>query len=84
MPAKQQGYEVRKLEQLFAAEPDRLTRLSFEVAGLSPPDVVARLLDRKIVATTTPYSPTYARLATGLMNDPDEVDTVLREVRALA
>ena len=34
MPAKQQGYEVRKLEQLFAAEPDRLTRLSFEVAGL--------------------------------------------------
>jgi selenocysteine lyase/cysteine desulfurase len=56
----------------------------FEVAGISPAGVVARLLDRKIVATTTPYSPTYARLAAGLMNDPDEVDVVLREVRALA
>jgi selenocysteine lyase/cysteine desulfurase len=56
----------------------------FEVAGLPPSGVVARLLDRKIVATTTPYSPTYARLAAGLMNDPDEVDAVLREVRALA
>jgi selenocysteine lyase/cysteine desulfurase len=56
----------------------------FEVAGLPPSGVVSRLLDRKIVATTTPYSPTYARLAAGLMNDPDEVDTVLREVWALA
>jgi len=34
MPAKQQQYAVRKLDELFAAEPDRLTRLSFEVAGL--------------------------------------------------
>jgi isopenicillin-N epimerase len=56
----------------------------FDVAGFSPAGVVARLLDRKIVATTTPYSPTYARLAAGLMNDSHDVDTVLREVRALA
>ena len=56
----------------------------FDVAGLSPDAVVARLLDRRIVATTTPYSPSYARLAPGLMNSPEEVETVLREVRALA
>ena len=56
----------------------------FEVAGLAPDAVVARLLDRRIIATTTPYSPSYARLAAGLMNGPDEVETVLREVRALA
>jgi isopenicillin-N epimerase len=56
----------------------------FEVAGLAPDTVVARLLERRIVATTTPYSPSYARLAAGLMNNPDEVETVLREVRALA
>jgi isopenicillin-N epimerase len=56
----------------------------FEIAGLSPEAVVARLLDRRIVATTTPYSPSYARLAAGLMNNPDEVELVLREVRALA
>ena len=56
----------------------------FEVAGLSPDAVVARLLDRRIVATTTPYTPSYARLAPGLMNSPEEVETVLREVHALA
>jgi selenocysteine lyase/cysteine desulfurase len=56
----------------------------FDVAGLAPDAVVARLLERRIVATTTPYSPSYARLAAGLMNSPDEVETVLREVRALA
>jgi selenocysteine lyase/cysteine desulfurase len=56
----------------------------FDVAGLAPDAVVARLLGRRIVATTTPYSPSYARLAAGLMNSPDEVETVLREVRALA
>ncbi len=56
----------------------------FEVAGLRPDAVVDRLRARQIVATTTPYSPSYARLAAGLMNTPDEVETVLREVRALA
>ena len=55
----------------------------FEVAGLAPDAVVARLLDRRIVATTTPYNPSYARLAPGIMNSPEEVETVLREVRAL-
>lgn len=56
----------------------------FEVAGLSPEAVVERLRERQIVATTTPYSPSYTRLAAGILNAPDEVDTVLREVRALA
>lgn len=56
----------------------------FDVAGLRPDVVVERLRARRIVATTTPYQPSYARLAPGLLNTPDEVETVLREVRALA
>jgi selenocysteine lyase/cysteine desulfurase len=56
----------------------------FEVAGLAPRAVVQRLRDRNVIATTTPYSPSYARLAAGLLNTPDEVDRALREVRALA
>lgn len=55
----------------------------FEVAGLSPQAAVDRLHERKIIATVTPYATPYARLAAGLMNTPDEVDAVLREVRAL-
>jgi len=56
----------------------------FDVAGLRPDAAVARLNARHIIATTTPYSPSYARLAAGLLTTPDEVETVLREVRALA
>jgi isopenicillin-N epimerase len=56
----------------------------FSVRGLSPPEVVARLRARRIVATVTPYATSYARLAPGLLNTPAEVDAVLRAVRGLA
>ena len=56
----------------------------FEVAGLSAQGVVDRLHASGIVATVTPYATTYARLAPGLLNSPEEVDQVLGAVRALA
>jgi selenocysteine lyase/cysteine desulfurase len=56
----------------------------FDVAGMAPRAAVQRLRERHIVATTTPYTPSYARLAAGLLNSPEEVDQVLHEVRALA
>ncbi len=56
----------------------------FDVAGLRPDAVVARLRERGIIATTTPYSPSYARLAAGLLNTPEEIEAVLREIRALS
>ncbi|GLH73234.1 class V aminotransferase [Geothrix limicola] len=56
----------------------------FEVAGHSPAAVVKALLDKRIVASTSPYAITYARLSAGLMNTPEEVDQALVAVRALA
>ena len=56
----------------------------FEVAGLSPQGVVDRLHAAGIVATVTPYATSYARLAPGLLNSPEEVDQVLAAIRALA
>jgi selenocysteine lyase/cysteine desulfurase len=55
----------------------------FSVDRLSPGAVVAALRRRRIVATETPYSPSYPRLAPGLLNTPGEVDRVLAAVRAL-
>lgn len=55
----------------------------FEVEGLTPRDVVWRLRERRIIASQTPYSPTYARLAPGLLNTPEDVDTAIREVAAI-
>jgi len=56
----------------------------FEVEGQQPRDVVKKLLARKIIASTSPYAVSYARLAAGLMNTPEEVDRAVAAVRALA
>ena len=58
--------------------------VAFEVEGVAPENVVKRLLERRIVASTSPYRVTYARLAPSLVNTPAEVETALREVHALA
>ena len=58
--------------------------VAFEVAGLKPEQVVAKLLEKDIVASTSPYRVSYARLSAGLMNDEQEVDAALRAVRGLA
>ena len=55
----------------------------FDVRGLSPERVVRRLRERRVIATETPYSPSHARLATGLLNTPAEVDAVVRAIRSL-
>ena len=56
----------------------------FEVKGLTPHEVVERLKARRIVASTSPYKVTYARVCAGIMVSPDEVETALREIRALS
>jgi selenocysteine lyase/cysteine desulfurase len=56
----------------------------FDLDRLSPPEAVRRLRERAIVATVTPYARQHARLAAGIFNRPDEVETVLGAVRELA
>lgn len=56
----------------------------FEVAGMSPSRVVTELRERGIVASVTPYTTQYARMAPGVLNSPAEIETVLKEVHALS
>jgi selenocysteine lyase/cysteine desulfurase len=56
----------------------------FEVEGQKPNQIVKKLLARKIIASTSPYRVSYARLSAGLMNTPDEVDQAVAAVRAAA
>ena len=58
--------------------------VAFEIDGMGPTDIVKQLLARRIVASTSPYAISYARLAPSLVNTPAEVDEALRAVRALA
>src|SRR5213075_2513165 len=55
----------------------------FEVRGLAPGQVVARLAEKKLRTTTSPYKVSYARVSAGIMNKPEEIDVVLREIKAL-
>ena len=58
--------------------------VAFEVEGLKPEEVVKQLLARNIVASTSPYAITYARLAPSLVNTPEEVDKAVRAVREIS
>jgi isopenicillin-N epimerase len=55
----------------------------FEVAGVKPDQVVARLTEKRFRTTTSPYKLSYARVSAGVMNTPAEIDAVLREIREL-
>jgi isopenicillin-N epimerase len=55
----------------------------FDVAGLSPDTVVRRLRERRIVATVTPYSPSYVRVAPSILNTPAEIRRTLDVIRGL-
>jgi selenocysteine lyase/cysteine desulfurase len=56
----------------------------FEIAGMNEGEVVRRLMERRIVASTSPYRTSYARLAPSLVNDEHEVDQVVQAVREVA
>ncbi|HEX8155619.1 MAG TPA: aminotransferase class V-fold PLP-dependent enzyme [Thermoanaerobaculia bacterium] len=59
--------------------------VTFDVKGMTAPQVVQRLLERdKILASTTPYRVSYARIAFGIQNDEAEVEKTLRAIRALS
>jgi isopenicillin-N epimerase len=57
--------------------------ITFEVDGLTPAQVVKKLHEKRIVASSTPYATSYARLAPGLINAPADIDRALAEIRAL-
>jgi isopenicillin-N epimerase len=55
----------------------------FDVRGIRAEEVVKRLRQQKIIASTTPYRTSYARVACGIVNSPEEVDKTLRAIRQL-
>ena len=58
--------------------------IAFEVDRIAPKDVVKMLLERRIIASASPYKVSYARLAPSLVNTPEEVDAAVAAVRAIA
>jgi isopenicillin-N epimerase len=71
--------------QLYTPRDENLSAgmVCFDVKGMNPQQVVKRLLDQRIAASTTPYRISYARVACSIVNTPQEVDAVLRAIRQL-
>lgn len=56
----------------------------FDIAGMTQVEVAERLLQKKIIASTTPYAVSYARVAAGVANSEEDIERTLRSVRELA
>jgi selenocysteine lyase/cysteine desulfurase len=55
----------------------------FDVEGMKAAEVVRRLHEKRVLASTSPYRDSCARVAPSLMNTPAEIETALRHIRAL-
>jgi selenocysteine lyase/cysteine desulfurase len=55
----------------------------FDVDGRDPSDVVARLAERRIVASVTPYARRHVRLGPGIVNSLEDIDAAVRAVASL-
>ncbi|MCR5879233.1 aminotransferase class V-fold PLP-dependent enzyme [Phenylobacterium sp. J367] len=58
--------------------------VSFDVAGMSANQAVAKLREWKILASVAPYARPHVRLTPSIRNSPQEVDFALQAVRAMA
>jgi selenocysteine lyase/cysteine desulfurase len=57
--------------------------IAFEIEGQSANDTVHKLHAKKVVASSSPYKISKARLAPSLVNDEREVEAALRAVREI-
>ncbi len=81
-----EGLGTQRRVKLHTPRGSRLSAgiVCFEVESVTPEEIVKRLLQRRIVASTSPYNPTYARLAGSLLNTPEEVDAAVEAVGEIA
>ena len=56
----------------------------FDVAGMSAENVVQKLHSKGIIMSNTPYRTSHARFAPSLLNNEQEIESALAEIRALA
>jgi isopenicillin-N epimerase len=56
----------------------------FEMKGVNAEEVAKRLAARKVRTNSSPYKVSYARVSAGVMNSHEDIETGLREVRALS
>lgn len=81
-----EGLAKMRHVKLYTPRGNRLSSglICFDVDGMKSEEVVKRLLEKRVIASTAPYKNSYARIAPSLLNTPEEIETTLRHIRALA
>lgn len=81
-----EGLAKMKHIKLYTPRGSKLSSglICFDVEGMKAESVVKRLLEKRIVASTSPYKISYARVAPSLLNTPEEIETTLQAIRNLA
>jgi isopenicillin-N epimerase len=79
------GLAQNKRVKLYTPRSSELSAgiVCFDVDGLQPNEVVKKLLAKNIIASTTPYGKSYARLAAGIMNSEADVKTAVRAIEQI-
>jgi selenocysteine lyase/cysteine desulfurase len=69
--------------RLYTPRAERLSAgiICFDVRGMGPPEVVERLRAKRIIATATPYVPSYARVSPSILNTQGEIQKTLDVLR---
>ncbi|HEY3429138.1 MAG TPA: aminotransferase class V-fold PLP-dependent enzyme [Cyclobacteriaceae bacterium] len=77
--------EMKKVKLLTPIDPVLSSGINcFEVEGKTPEQVRLKLLEKKILASTTPYKEVHARLTPSVINTEEEVQACLNVLKELA
>jgi selenocysteine lyase/cysteine desulfurase len=81
-----EGLEKMRHVTLYTPQSSELSSglVCFDVAGMSAGNVVKKLHSKGIIMSSTPYRNSYARFAPSLINNEQEIEKALSEIRALA
>jgi selenocysteine lyase/cysteine desulfurase len=79
---------LAKMSHVHLYTPDS-TQLSsglvcFDVDGMKPDKVVKTLHSKGIIMSSTPYRNSFARFAPSLLNNEQEIEMALAQIKALA
>jgi selenocysteine lyase/cysteine desulfurase len=80
-----EGLAKMKNVKLYTPRGNKLSAglICFDVEGMRPAAVVQKLLEKRVIASQSPYGISYARIAPSLLNTPEEIETTLGYIRAL-
>ncbi|HSK73462.1 MAG TPA: aminotransferase class V-fold PLP-dependent enzyme [Pyrinomonadaceae bacterium] len=80
-----EGLQKMKNVKLYTPLGSKLSAglICFDVEGMKPETVVKKLLEKRVIASQSPYGISYARIAPSLLNTEEEIEKTLGYIRNL-